>query len=159
MTTEGLVSYHFRKWLSYRDIPDESMLAFDLGIENAEEHPRWPDGRRRFVDYEVFEWANQKGRGPVSLDEATAEAVAEIFEPRHRDPILSKLPYEDYLKTPHWLVTRSEALMRAGFQCRRCYAEGVRLDVHHISYERLGRESMDDLIVLCGQCHAAAHRL
>ena len=34
-----------------------------------------------------------------------------------------------------------------------------RLEVHHLSYARLGRELPDDLIVLCPACHAIAHGL
>jgi len=34
----------------------------------------------------------------------------------------------------------------------------VRLDVHHLLYDRLGHEKLSDLIVLCRLCHNAFHR-
>jgi hypothetical protein len=42
--------------------------------------------------------------------------------------------------------------MLAGYRCERC--EGKRdLEVHHRTYERLGREWDQDLEVLCCRCH------
>lgn len=35
----------------------------------------------------------------------------------------------------------------------------TRLEVHHLTYERLGCEAPDDLLVLCGRCHATFHGL
>jgi hypothetical protein len=32
-----------------------------------------------------------------------------------------------------------------------------RLEVHHLTYERLGWEQPDDLLVLCERCHAVLH--
>lgn len=32
-----------------------------------------------------------------------------------------------------------------------------RLEVHHLTYERIGHEHPDDLIVLCPACHADVH--
>ena len=32
------------------------------------------------------------------------------------------------------------------------------LDVHHLTYERLGREKDEDLRVLCRACHGDEHR-
>lgn len=122
----------------------------------------WTDERLRVIEcYEAceprkFEW---------SLDEAIEATILERTEQitismpgsNRRDPVLSRMPYREYLATPHWLVMRSVALVRAGFQCRHCEAEDVRLDVHHLSYARLGRETANDLIVLCGWCHADEH--
>jgi 5-methylcytosine-specific restriction endonuclease McrA len=70
---------------------------------------------------------------------------------------LARLPYQQYLRTPHWQAMRKRALLRAGFQCKRCEVRGQRLDVHHLSYDRLGRELESDLTVLCELCHAGEH--
>ena len=74
-----------------------------------------------------------------------------------RDAELSALPYPDYLQTDHWRATRHRKLMRAGWTCQRCQKSNVRLDVHHLTYVRRGREREEDLIVLCRTCHAAEH--
>lgn len=68
---------------------------------------------------------------------------------------LRKMTYADYLSTRHWRETRIRALRRAGFRCERCDRKA--LQVHHLTYERLGRESPLDLEVLCKPCHALHH--
>jgi hypothetical protein len=66
------------------------------------------------------------------------------------------MPYEQYLQTARWRVTRNGALRRAGFKCHRC-ASGSQLQVHHLVYLRLGAELDDDLEVLCRGCHLGEH--
>jgi hypothetical protein len=68
------------------------------------------------------------------------------------------LNLRDYYKTENWKRLRDEALMRASRQCALCpRREG--LQVHHRTYERAGREELDDLIVLCRNCHARHHEM
>jgi 5-methylcytosine-specific restriction endonuclease McrA len=64
--------------------------------------------------------------------------------------------YPEYLASPAWQRTRRQALLRADFTCARCRAT-TRLQVHHVTYQRLGDEWPDDLEVLCAACHHAAH--
>src|SRR5688572_19238500 len=70
---------------------------------------------------------------------------------------LRRLPYREYLQTAHWQRTRALALIRAGHACSLC-ANPDDLQVHHRSYARKGFEQPEDLIVLCGECHATHHR-
>jgi hypothetical protein len=85
------------------------------------------------------------------------EAMARVFCGPDRDPELAALRYADYLRTDHWRKTRERALLRAGHQCKRCETTNRRLDVHHLSYDRLGQELESDLTVLCSVCHAIEH--
>jgi hypothetical protein len=58
--------------------------------------------------------------------------------------------YDEYLASPHWQDLRKR--FSDAHKERRCYACGRidgPLDLHHRSYERLGRESLDDLVRLC----------
>jgi predicted HNH restriction endonuclease len=64
--------------------------------------------------------------------------------------------YEAYLASEQWAVTRALAIHRANGQCVACSMTD-RLEVHHVSYARLGAERADDLRVLCGRCHALVH--
>ena len=66
------------------------------------------------------------------------------------------MPYAAYLQSPHWQATRAAALRRAGYRCQQCGATG-RLDVHHRTYARLGREAAGDLVALCRECHEEIH--
>lgn len=61
-----------------------------------------------------------------------------------------------YLRSVHWQETRLEALERDGGRCQRCGAT-ERLQVHHITYERLWCEDPDDLVTLCRLCHRQEH--
>lgn len=66
------------------------------------------------------------------------------------------MKYHDYLKSPEWAAKRQWALERAGHHCQVCRA-GDDLDVHHNTYETLGREEPGDLVVLCRECHGLFH--
>ena len=64
--------------------------------------------------------------------------------------------YREYLNSSTWRAKREEMLEIAGDQCEECGAGG-QLHVHHLTYARLGHEELDDLAVLCPQCHEAEH--
>jgi hypothetical protein len=76
--------------------------------------------------------------------------------------------YEDYLNSPHWQKTRLTRLLKADIndewnliRCERSecgiYVPLAALQVHHLTYKRLGRERMEDLQVLCCSCHHVVH--
>lgn len=66
------------------------------------------------------------------------------------------MKYTDYLQTPHWQRVRREALTRAKGCCALC-ASKVKLEVHHRTYARRGRENPEDVIALCKNCHERFH--
>lgn len=69
---------------------------------------------------------------------------------------LRALPYADYLQTPTWRRRRDARLRVAGWRCERC-ARRDELQVHHVSYDRLGCERDADLEVVCRPCHEGVH--
>lgn len=67
--------------------------------------------------------------------------------------------YRDYIKSPAWRRLRRRLLSARGLQCEKCgnvYVTEKRLTLHHLTYERLGREVDADLLVLCWACHHGA---
>lgn len=64
--------------------------------------------------------------------------------------------YDAYLKSDHWQHMRALAREFYGDRCVLCGATR-RLDVHHRTYERKGRERLSDLILLCRKCHGRFH--
>ena len=67
--------------------------------------------------------------------------------------------YLDYMDSPEWQETRERKLQQAGWKCERCGRtrdDGVILQVHHWTYERLGYEDDVDLEVLCEDHHQRA---
>jgi 5-methylcytosine-specific restriction endonuclease McrA len=84
------------------------------------------------------------------------EACANGYRPyQHRKP---QTEYEKYLQTPHWRIFRAQTLARAGFRCGRCHSK-VLLQVHHLTYARLGNELFEDVCVRCERCHKREHHL
>jgi 5-methylcytosine-specific restriction endonuclease McrA len=61
-----------------------------------------------------------------------------------------------YYRQPYWRKIRLDALRRDGYRCRICGTGGA-LDVHHLTYARLGAERLEDLMTLCRACHDAEH--
>lgn len=68
----------------------------------------------------------------------------------------SREAYERYLNSSAWKAKRLDALDAADHKCNGCGADDA-LQVHHLTYERLGFERLTDLMVLCEQCHALEH--
>lgn len=69
---------------------------------------------------------------------------------------LASMPYADYLQTPEWKARSAAAKQRAGHRCQVCNSPS-RLQAHHRTYERRGREEDGDLTVLCDGCHERHH--
>ena len=66
------------------------------------------------------------------------------------------MEYLEYLQSDLWKQRRYAALENAGFRCQLC-GETDSLEVHHRTYERLGYERPDDLVVICKGHHWIEH--
>ena len=64
--------------------------------------------------------------------------------------------YTKYLNTRRWEWRRKLVLLRDGGICRRCGHKPA-YNVHHLTYERVGREKLGDLLLLCDECHKGDH--
>ena len=65
--------------------------------------------------------------------------------------------HRDYLSSPEWKIFRVHIIQRDMAICQDC--GGLGHHVHHINYENLGQEEMDDCILLCRKCHGRRHWL
>jgi 5-methylcytosine-specific restriction endonuclease McrA len=94
------------------------------------------------------------------------------LERRRRRAGLYKLGLEmkdyetKYLLSPHWIAFRKLAFeaqrRRLGYNCcEHCPQEErskeAKLQVHHLTYERLGSELLEDVIIICDGCHDKIH--
>lgn len=72
---------------------------------------------------------------------------------------LTRDEYLAYISSDRWRNSpaRLAELEAAGHSCRTCDRRPpeVRLEVHHRTYARLGRELVRDLTTLCSDCHRA----
>jgi len=67
------------------------------------------------------------------------------------------IDYEKYRESPEWQVRRRAVLKRDNYICQQCKATDVPLEVHHVTYENIGEEPIEDLVSLCRICHQNIH--
>lgn len=74
-----------------------------------------------------------------------------------KDMDLSGMAYSLFLRTEYWKKFAAYARKEAGYVCQDCGATNVPLHVHHLTYERRGKERLSDVKVLCQTCHELEH--
>ena len=67
-----------------------------------------------------------------------------------------KKKYHDYLKTDSWRKKRKKVLIRDNWTCQKCHEQRAS-DIHHLTYVRIFRERMEDLMAVCRKCHEELH--
>lgn len=61
------------------------------------------------------------------------------------------------LFNPHYRMLKRRCLDLAANCCQSCHKNPrTGLDIHHLTYERIGRESLEDVQILCKKCHTKA---
>jgi 5-methylcytosine-specific restriction endonuclease McrA len=86
-----------------------------------------------------------------------------MSRPRHIKEIISSIygtenKHSSYIASKEWQYLRTRILQSRGGKCEVCGVKH-RLQVHHLTYERLGNERDEDLKVLCWACHEREHGL
>lgn len=63
--------------------------------------------------------------------------------------------YKAYLISNEWIDKRQQVLNRDHWKCqeRRRGCTLVATEVHHLTYENVGDEPLDDLLSVCHECH------
>jgi 5-methylcytosine-specific restriction endonuclease McrA len=91
-------------------------------------------------------WNSVASYGRAIDEERVAEAI-------------KSLSYSEFLSTPYWIAVSQRAKFKAGYKCALCHTNKQTLMTHHTTYEHHGYEHryLEDLIVLCGQCHGKHH--
>lgn len=65
--------------------------------------------------------------------------------------------YKSYLLSSEWKNKRDEVMKRDKSLCQHCKVAPAD-DVHHLTYDNLFDEPLDDLLSLCRSCHANEHK-
>lgn len=63
---------------------------------------------------------------------------------------------EVYLKSPQWKDKAIRVLNRDKYICQGCLVNKAS-EVHHLTYERIYKEPLFDLISVCSDCHRSIH--
>jgi 5-methylcytosine-specific restriction endonuclease McrA len=64
--------------------------------------------------------------------------------------------YQEYMQSPAWARKRQQVLDRDGGIGQGCGMQPAE-HVHHLTYERFGREMLFDLTSVCTDCHKQIH--
>lgn len=72
---------------------------------------------------------------------------------------MDKTFYKHYLKGPRWAAKRELWFNTFGKYCRACGTTRGPIQLHHMTYERLGNERLGDLVALCSNCHKEVETL
>lgn len=72
---------------------------------------------------------------------------------------MDKTFYNWYLKSPQWAAKREAYFNRHGKRCEACFTIYGPIQLHHMTYENLGRESFADVVALCTKCHREVEAL
>lgn len=106
-------------------------------------------------------------RGPDTEDlapmsDATIAAQRARVRTWRRDTRLKRLgfaTYNDYIHSSTWANVRRRYRKSDRPQaCVLCDSD-ERIVLHHLTYERVGDEALDDLVALCRTCHSYVHDL
>lgn len=100
-------------------------------------------------------------RTEQELDEQVEQFMERARESlsNSRNPTKIHINYYEYINSLEWMKKSGEAKRRAGYKCQVCNRSNSEtvLHTHHRTYERLGAEREQDLIVLCRECHRIFH--
>lgn len=84
------------------------------------------------------------------------DRIAKLLEINAQLLAACEAAYQAYIASPQWKQLAAAVKMARGYCCEKCLSP-YRLTVHHKTYERLGSERNEDLIVLCWKHHKELH--
>jgi 5-methylcytosine-specific restriction endonuclease McrA len=70
----------------------------------------------------------------------------------------SKKVYQKYLESDHWKKVKIDYYRERERICSACGAKR-RIQLHHLTYKKVGRERPQDLVPLCQSCHKLVHQI
>ena len=92
-------------------------------------------------------------------DPVIISSVCDYYAPLNKLVIETARPYRFYgyyINSSKWKKIRQKRIEKDGYRCSLC-GSAINLNVHHISYDRLGSEDLEDLVTLCRNCHCTLH--
>jgi len=66
--------------------------------------------------------------------------------------------YKEYIQSDEWKALRQKRLEKDGLCCILCKAS-MWLICHHLTYDNIFQEDINDLVILCHRCHVRVHRI
>lgn len=120
----------------------------------------------------VFKEAKKQGSGDYKYFDSIIEKIFKYKknEDRQTEKVsyegnynkfldaLNNMEYIDYLNTNHWKHFRKEAIKFYNNKCQICGKKEENLNLHHSNYGNRGRETFNDVTLLCSKCHNIFHK-
>ena len=131
-------------WLSYALTTDKAKQALSEGTETL------------LKDFKQLE---QDLISDLNLQESdvttSVPQISAWIKPLQKEHI----DYTVYINSSAWSNSkvRASCLSRGNYMCKMCKST-LELAVHHITYENLGNEDVEDLVTLCSKCHNYTHQ-
>lgn len=117
--------------------------------------PAWDHGRYDAWQESEREYSIRYRQEQIRSVQHVADMAIDAGYARERKAKFDAV-YADYLRSAPWRALRRKVLERSGGRCEGC-ADAAATQVHHLTYERVGREMLFDLVALCAACHAKVH--
>ncbi len=71
---------------------------------------------------------------------------------------ITKQQKQQYMQSSQWSTLKQQRLAIANHQCESANCQATtNLECHHLTYERLTQENLDDLLILCRYHHQQIH--
>lgn len=113
-------------------------------------------------------WEEKKAKEASEKTQHEAELAA--FHAAHPEPIRKlQLPKHDHseeykaaLQSKRWKLLRRIHISENDGKCAQCNSAPLAnetLELHHLTYERIGKEKFSDVILLCRCCHERADKI
>ena len=88
-------------------------------------------------------------------EDSQREYFSDIYAPKKMK--------QEHLHSEYWKVLKQRRLILVGgYKCEACGKHTHKLDLHHVTYEYLTFEKLEDVRLLCGGpngCHNKLHKL
>lgn len=109
-----------------------------------------------YPDYKIFDPVNN-----ISILTFEEKCIKIPLKCNFFKKFIYPYPSDVYFSCIHW---QNIVRQRKNIDLHKCQVCGKMetkknsLVIHHLTYERLGHEDIDDLITVCKQCHTAIHK-
>lgn len=111
---------------------------------------------RKKIDEELEEYLQEvRNESKESIIKSNEDARKEW----ELDQVKKSRDYKEYLKTLEWHTLKRQVYVRDNYRCRQCSKDLSKMNgnVHHVTYDRVYNEKLDDLVLVCPDCHQLIH--
>jgi hypothetical protein len=146
-------SYFFKYKFSLMNFFHIQKRRFEKFLNDGE---RWTN----YLEFKSKKQINIKKDEEITINVPKVENIITTYDEGLYQKCLNMLktiPYQEYLFSSHWKSFCGEAMKWANYKCQLCNKSNILLNVHHKSYDNKGKETFNDVIVLCCNCHKLVH--